>query len=106
MEEANKYWLARRTGNAAIYAKARTIFVEDVTVPIKKLPALTKKCKELAGKYNLEIVVVGHAGDGNLHPAILSDIKDKDLYERSMKAVDEIIEAAIEMGGSFPGSMV
>ncbi len=57
----------------------------------------------MAEKYKLDIVVLGHAGDGNLHPSILTDIGDKDLYERSLKALDEIMQAAIEMGGVLSG---
>jgi glycolate oxidase len=53
--------------------------------------------------YDLDIVVVGHAGDGNLHPAILTDFDNKDFYERSVKAMDEIMEAAIDLGGVLSG---
>ncbi|MGD0230054.1 MAG: FAD-linked oxidase C-terminal domain-containing protein [Syntrophorhabdales bacterium] len=102
-EEANKYWLARRAGFASIVGRARNVFTEDVTVPIGKMPALTRKCKQLADKYKLDIVVLGHAGDGNLHPSILTDIGDKDLYERSLKALEEIMQAATEMGGVLSG---
>jgi glycolate oxidase len=101
--EADKYWLARRAGFAAVFGKARTVFAEDVTVPRGQIPALMNKCKELAKKYNVEIVVLGHAGDGNLHPAILTDIENKDHYERSVKAMDEIIENAVELGGVLSG---
>ena len=102
-DEANTYWAARRLGYAAIYARAKTVFVEDVTVPIGKMSTLIKKCKELARKYELEIVVLGHAGDGNLHPSILSDVNNKDLYDRSLKAMDEIMEIAIGLGGVLSG---
>ncbi|OPY69706.1 MAG: putative FAD-linked oxidoreductase [Syntrophorhabdus sp. PtaU1.Bin050] len=101
--EADKYWMARKAGFAAVFGKARTVFAEDVTVPRGQIPALINKCKELAKKYNVEIVVLGHAGDGNLHPAILTDIENKDHYERSVKAMDEIIESAVEFGGVLSG---
>jgi glycolate oxidase len=101
--EADKYWMARKAGFAAVFGKARTVFAEDVTVPRGQIPALINKCKELAKKYNVEIVVLGHAGDGNLHPAILTDINNKDHYERSVKAMDEIIESAVEFGGVLSG---
>ena len=102
-EEANRYWMARRAVFGAITSKTKNVFNEDVTVPIGKIPALVRKCKELSGKYELDIVVLGHAGDGNLHPAILTDFDNKDLYERSVKAIDEIMEAAIELGGVLSG---
>lgn len=101
--EADKYWMARKAGFAAVFGKAKTVFAEDVTVPRGQIPALINKCKELAKKYNVEIVVLGHAGDGNLHPAILTDINNKDHYDRSVKAMDEIIESAVEFGGVLSG---
>ncbi len=101
--DADKYWMARKAGFAAVFGKAKTVFAEDVTVPRGSIPALINKCKELAKKYNVEIVVLGHAGDGNLHPAILTDINNKDHYERALKAMDEIIEGAVELGGVLSG---
>ncbi|HVN98257.1 MAG TPA: FAD-linked oxidase C-terminal domain-containing protein [Syntrophorhabdaceae bacterium] len=103
VDEANKYWLARRAGFAAVYGKSPTVMAEDVAVPRNKIPDLMKICKELAKKYNVEIVVLGHAGDGNLHPAILTDIKNKDHYERAVKAMDGIFEATMELGGVISG---
>jgi glycolate oxidase len=76
---------------------------EDVTVPRGNIPALMKKCKELAKTYNVEIVVLGHAGDGNLHPAVLTDINNKEHYDRALKAMDGIIEGAVELGGVLSG---
>ncbi|MBP6940294.1 MAG: FAD-binding protein [Syntrophorhabdaceae bacterium] len=101
--EADKYWMGRKAGFAAVFGKAKTVFAEDVTVPRGQIPALINKCKELAKKYNVEIVVLGHAGDGNLHPAILTDINNKDHYDRAVKAMDEIIEGAVELGGVLSG---
>lgn len=101
--EADKYWMARKAGFAAVFGKAKTVFAEDVTVPRGQIPALINKCKELAKKYNVEIVVLGHAGDGNLHPAILTDIDNKEHYDRAVKAMDEIIESAVDFGGVLSG---
>jgi len=103
MDEANKYWLARRAGFAAVFGKAPTVMAEDITVPRGKIPDFIKKCTDIAKKYNVEMCILGHAGDGNLHPSILSDIKNKDLYERSVKAMDEIFEGAVEFGGVLSG---
>ncbi len=101
--EADKYWMGRKAGFAAVFGKAKTVFAEDVTVPRGQIPALINKCKELGKKYNIEVVVLGHAGDGNLHPAILTDINNKDHYDRAVKAMDEIIEGAVELGGVLSG---
>ncbi|OPY75993.1 MAG: putative FAD-linked oxidoreductase [Syntrophorhabdus sp. PtaU1.Bin058] len=101
--EADRYWLARRAGFAAVFGKAPTVLAEDVTVPRNKMPDLIRKCKEVGKKYNLEITVLGHAGDGNLHPSILTDISNKEAYDRALKGLDEIIEATVSLGGVLSG---
>jgi glycolate oxidase len=101
--EADKYWMARKAGFAATFGKTPTVLSEDVTVPRGNIPALIKKVKEIGKKYNVENCILGHAGDGNLHPSVLTDVKNKEHYERAVKAVDEIIEAAVELGGVLSG---
>jgi glycolate oxidase len=101
--EADKYWTARKAGFAAVFGKATTVLSEDVTVPRGNMPALIRKIKEIAKKYNVEYNVIGHAGDGNLHPSVLTDINNKVHYERAINAIDEIIEAAVELGGVLSG---
>jgi len=102
-DEANRYWMGRRAGFAAVFGAAATVMAEDVTVPRGRIPDLIKKCKELAKTFDVEIVVLGHAGDGNLHPSILTDIRNKEHYDRACKAMHEIFIAAIEMGGVISG---
>ncbi len=101
--EADKYWMARKAGFAATFGKTPTVLSEDVTVPRGNIPAFIRKIKEIAKKYDMENCMVGHAGDGNLHPSVLTDIKNKEHYDRAVKAVDEIIEAAVELGGVLSG---
>jgi glycolate oxidase len=102
-DEANKYWAARKAGFAATYGKTKTVFSEDVTVPRNQMPALIKKCKELSKKYDVDIVVLGHAGDGNLHPSVLTDISNKEHYDRAVLAMEEIIQTTVELGGVLSG---
>lgn len=102
-DEANRYWMGRKAGFAAVFGAAATVLAEDMTVPRGEIPRLASKCKELAKKYDVEIVVLGHAGDGNLHPAILTNIADKEHYSRATMAMDEIFETAIELGGVISG---
>jgi glycolate oxidase len=102
-DDANRYWMARKAGFAATFGKAKTVFSEDVTVPRGNMPALIRKCKELSKKYNVEIVVLGHAGDGNLHPSVLTDKSNQEHYDRAVKAMDEIIETAVALDGVLSG---
>ncbi|RLB75713.1 MAG: glycolate oxidase subunit GlcD, partial [Deltaproteobacteria bacterium] len=102
-EEADKLWQARRTAFGAVASLRPNCIVEDATVPIKNLPAMIRKIVELAEKYELKIGVLAHAGDGNLHPLIMTDLRDKDEMKRVDRALDEMYEAALSMGGTLSG---
>jgi glycolate oxidase len=102
-EEAEKLWQARRTAFGAVASLRPNCIVEDATVPVKMLPAMIRKIVELADKYQLKIGVLAHAGDGNLHPLIMTDLRDKEEMERVDKALVELYEAAMGMGGTLSG---
>ena len=101
--EADKLWHARRTAFGAVASLRPNCIVEDATVPVKRLPDILRKVMEVAGKYRLKIGVLAHAGDGNLHPLIMTDLRDKEEMERIDRALEEIYEAAIAMGGTLSG---
>jgi glycolate oxidase len=101
--EAANFWTARRGGFSAIYGAAPTIFAEDICVPISHIADIIDRVQQIAKKYDLTIVIIGHAGDGNLHPSILTDKKNAEHYARAEKAVDEIFAAALEYGGAISG---
>lgn len=96
-------WAARRSGNGALGRIKPAYLVQDVTVPRSKLPDMFRKVTEVGKKYNIIIAQIAHAGDGNLHPHLLYDPKDKEELQRAEKASEEIFEAAIEMGGCLTG---
>ena len=75
----------------------------DVTVPISEYGTLIAYAKSLAGEYDLSIPCFGHAGDGNVHYAILVDPDDADEAARAKEAHSRIIERAIEVGGTATG---
>jgi glycolate oxidase len=102
-EEAEKLWQARRTAFGAVASLRPNCIVEDATVPVKMLPSMIRKIVELADKYQLKIGVLAHAGDGNLHPLIMTDLRDKEEMERVDKALVELYEAAMGMGGTLSG---
>jgi glycolate oxidase len=101
--EAMKYWKARGAGFAAVFGAAPTVLAEDVTVPRSQIPAFIRRVDEICKKDNLEYTVIGHAGDGNLHPSVLTDIKDETHFNKAKAAVDRIIESAVEFGGVLSG---
>jgi glycolate oxidase len=83
--------------------KAPNKLGEDISVPRSQIPAAVRRIKEISRRYDLPIVVFGHAGDGNLHPNILFDKRDEDQWERVQKVVSEIFATAVELGGTLSG---
>lgn len=102
-KESDNFWTARRLGFSAIYGNAPTAMAEDVTVPIDKMPELMERVKKIGKENDIMIVTMGHAGDGNLHPCILTDKKNPEHYARAQKAAREIFDAALELNGVISG---
>ena len=102
-EEAENLWVARRSVAKAFGQVAPCKFAEDATVPRSLVPALVKKCVEIGEKYRLPMLIVGHAGDGNMHPTIMFDKRDKDMAARAEQALDEVHIVTLEMGGTLSG---
>ncbi|HEY8909985.1 MAG TPA: FAD-linked oxidase C-terminal domain-containing protein [Desulfosporosinus sp.] len=101
--ERDLLWLARRSALPALAQKRPTTVLEDATVPRSKIPDMLKAIRRIATKYNLQIATFGHAGDGNLHPTILTDERDVEEMKRVELAVEEIFETAIALGGTLSG---
>ncbi|WP_191559550.1 FAD-binding oxidoreductase [Metabacillus idriensis] len=101
--EAAKLWKARKLVSPAIVRKKPTKISEDATIPRSKIPEMFKRLQEIKAKYQIDLVVFGHAGDGNLHPNIITDKQDKEEMKRVEKAVEEIFTTAIELGGTLSG---
>jgi glycolate oxidase len=80
-----------------------TLIMEDVAVPRSELARLVSRIKEIEGRHAVRIANFGHAGDGNLHPNYLTDARDAAAFGRAQKAVLEVEEAAIALGGSITG---
>ncbi|GGK34522.1 FAD-binding protein [Caldalkalibacillus thermarum] len=101
--EKQRLWQARKLVSPAIARIKPTKISEDATVPRSRIPDMFQRLMEIRRKYNLQLVVFGHAGDGNLHPNLLVDKRDEDEMRRAEEAITEIFEAAIELGGTLSG---
>lgn len=102
-QEAEDIWAIRRGLSSAIGAMAPTRLGEDISVPRDAFPEAVRRIRKIAEKYSLPIAVYGHAGDGNIHPSVLCDLSKPEEAERVHKAVDEIFEAALALGGTLSG---
>ncbi len=96
-------WQARRDALPALARVKPTTVLEDATVPRSKIPDMMQALKRIAREYKLTIGTFGHAGDGNLHPTILTDIRDKEEWKRVEKAIDAIFDEALALGGTLSG---
>jgi glycolate oxidase len=101
--EANLYWKARSAGFAAIYGPARTVIAEDVTVPRDLLSDFIAKLDEISRKSGFAVVLIGHAGDGNIHPGVFTNSRGKEDPDRLQDTLTAIFEAALELGGTLSG---
>ncbi|SOC36286.1 FAD-binding oxidoreductase [Ureibacillus acetophenoni] len=102
-EEAEQLKTARRVALSALSRLRPTTILEDATVPRSELAEMVKRIDRIAEKYNLTIATFGHAGDGNLHPTCLTDVRDTEELKRVEEAFEEIFEEALSLGGTITG---
>ncbi|MHA1426853.1 MAG: FAD-binding oxidoreductase [Candidatus Helarchaeota archaeon] len=106
-EERLKLWNARKIVGAAARrvrdGYARIYEGEDITVPLSEIANTLLKLRELSSEFDLPIVVFGHIGDGNLHPAILIQKENSDHWKKLNQLSAKIHEYTIEIGGTVTG---
>lgn len=102
-EEAEALTTARRWALSAIARIKPTTILEDATVPRSEIARMVKAINEIGAKYNLQICTFGHSGDGNLHPTVPTDARNKEEMKRVEEAFEEIFIKAVEFGGTITG---
>lgn len=101
--ERDRVWAARRAALSALAQLKPTLVLEDATVPRSRIPDMVAAIGRIAARYEITIGTFGHAGDGNLHPTILTDKRDSKEWQRVEKAIDAIFDEALKMGGTLSG---
>jgi glycolate oxidase len=79
------------------------VIVDDVAVPVSRLAEALDGIVTIAAAHDVLVGVVGHAGDGNLHPNIVVDRSDPSSVERGRRVFDEIMELGLGLGGTCTG---
>lgn len=102
-EEAARLASARRTAFSALARRAPTVVLEDITVPRSRLAEMVGEIQRIGEAHDVTIGTFGHMGDGNLHPTFLTDERDSVEMERVERAMTEVFEIAIGMGGTITG---
>jgi glycolate oxidase len=101
--ERAKLWTARKKGIGTIGRLAPSCATQDGVAPRSKLPEMLRQIEAIGKKYNLRIANIFHAGDGNLHPAVLFDERNPEEVKRVLAAGGEILKACVDAGGALTG---
>ena len=101
--ERQLLWAGRKNAFGAMGRIAPSFYVQDGVIPRTRIPETLRFIREVSDRVGLKIANVFHAGDGNLHPMILFDARDREQYKKVVRAGTEILEFCIALGGSLTG---
>jgi len=101
--ERLRLWKGRKGAFGALGALAPNYYVQDGVVPRSRLPEIMRQIADISARYHLRIANVFHAGDGNLHPNILFDIRIPGELDKVIAAGEDILRACVAAGGSITG---
>jgi glycolate oxidase len=101
--ERELLWAGRKGAIGALGRIKPNYYLHDGVVPRTRLPEVLARVGEIGEHYRLPVANVFHAGDGNLHPNILFDAREKGIMEVVEKAGEEMLRACIEAGGTLSG---
>jgi glycolate oxidase len=102
-EQRKKLWAGRKGALAACARIHPHYHIQDGVVPRSRLTEVLRFTEEVAARYRLVIANIFHAGDGNLHPLLLFDLREPGVRERAIAAGEEILRACVAAGGSISG---
>jgi len=101
--ERDLLWAGRKGAIGALGRIKPNYYLHDGVVPRTKLPQILSAVGEIGMHYKLPVAKVFHAGDGNLHPNILFDLRDHSILNQVESAGEEMLRAVVEFGGALSG---
>ena len=100
--EAEALFDARRLAYPAL-ERLGPVLTEDVCVPRSRVPAMLAAIETIAARHDVRIATIAHAGDGNLHPLLVTPPGDEAARAAAQAAFEEFLDAAIALGGTVTG---
>jgi glycolate oxidase len=100
--EAEALFDARRLAYPAL-ERLGPVLTEDVCVPRSAVPAMLARVEEIGARHGVAIATIAHAGDGNLHPLLVTPPGDDGARRAAQAAFTDLLDAAIELGGTVSG---
>jgi glycolate oxidase len=102
-EDEGEAFLAARRAVIPALDRIGDLLIEDVGVPIPRLPELVAGIGEIAARHEVTVALYAHVGDGNTHPTIVYDGSDAASTARARAAFGAIMDLAISLGGTITG---
>ncbi len=99
--QRRKIWETRRMTSVALGAIRPHKISEDIAVPRGELVKMIRRVREIGARHGLPTACYGHAGDGNLHVNLLFGSEEE--RKSGHAAVEEVLQAAIDLGGTITG---
>jgi glycolate oxidase len=102
-DERAVLWKGRKSAFGAVAQVAPNYYLHDTVVPRTRLVDVMERIYEIGGRYDLTMLNVFHAGDGNLHPLVAFDAGEAGAVERVREAASEMVQVSIDAGGTLSG---
>ncbi len=107
LSELQELWNIRKASFPLVYHQKRPekvpAFIEDFVVRPRDIAVYIRKLYEIYDKYNIEAIILGHAGRGNFHARPFINLKDEAHLEKVQHLADEVFAVVKELGGSLSG---
>ncbi len=102
-EERDLLWKSRKSAFGAVAQAAPDYYLHDTVVPRTRLVEAMRKVYEIGERYQITMMNVFHAGDGNLHPLMAFDASQPGELDKVKAAADELVKICVEQGGVLSG---
>ncbi|MFE6956188.1 FAD-binding oxidoreductase [Streptomyces sp. NPDC057696] len=100
--EAEALFDVRRLAYPAL-ERLGPVLTEDICVPRSAVPTMLATVEEIAQRHGVRIATIAHAGDGNLHPLLITPPGDAEARRAAQAAFEELLGAAVAAGGTVTG---
>ena len=101
--ERNRIWLGRKSAFGAVAQMTPDYYLHDTVVPRTRLVETVRQLYVISERYDIPILNVFHAGDGNLHPLMAFDAGLPGVLDRVHAAGSDLIKVCVGVGGSLSG---
>ncbi len=102
-EEAEELWAVRRKCSGAMFELGDAKLNEDIVVPMRNYEKFARFLAGLKRSSKLHIPTFGHLADGNLHVNIMYHRADPAETKQAEKAVQQLMETVVRLGGAISG---